>query len=434
MLQSSDYIPLLTTGFNVCFAVYCLFSFSQKKRGRYYLYLALVSLCFSAHLVLIQPYIKQQLNPAFFSLTNSLVQKGVVLFFYLFELSFLNPPPRSYLRYALYTGIVYMCGGVLARLVASGPLSFLHEWYRGGFMYLDIAILLLLIFYLWRKTNYYERLVLYGLLFISLLALATYCGENFYPLADIGLTETMIRQIEISGGFCFFFLAILNREQEVEKEKLKLQTKLLQKEVQLQKDIIAERERISRDMHDGIGAGISALKLQAELLKSKIGKNGPIHNDIDELLHTSEDMSISMRQMMSELTSGRESIDSFANQALIQAKTFLHKTPIQLQYQLDLENKDTVISRHALRELVFCIKEAINNIYKHSHASHVFIAVIQKEKLLWIEIKDDGIGLDAMRQTGSGLHNMRQRMINLGGSFELLPASAGTHLRYTLPV
>jgi two-component system sensor histidine kinase DesK len=434
MLQLKDYIPLLTTGFNVCFAFYCLFSFVQKKRGPYYLYIALVSLCFSAHLLLIQPYIKQQLNPEIFLLTNSLVQKGVVLFFYLFELDFLNPPHKSRLRYGLYIGITYMCLGILARLVADTQLGFLHEWYRAGFMYLDIIILLLLIFYLWQKTRYYEKLILYGLLFISLLALATYCGENFYPLADIGITETLIRQIEISGGFCFFFLAILNREQEVEKEKLQLQTTLLQTELQRQKDIIHERERISRDMHDNIGAGISALKLQAEFLKQKLGNDPLVNRDIEELLNTSEDMNFSMRELMWGLQSHEERLGAFVSKALLQAETFLNKAQIHFDDTVHIENDAAVIPGPVRRELLFSLKEAINNIYKHSQAANVFISVMQIGSTLVVEVKDNGIGLSSARQTGNGLHNMQQRMKNIGGVFEILPVSHGTHLRYTVPI
>jgi len=51
-----------------------------------------------------------------------------------------------------------------------------------------------------------------------------------------------------------------------------------------------------------------------------------------------------------------------------------------------------------------------------------------------VEVKDDGIGLNTMRQTGNGLHNMEQRMKNIGGVFEVLPTSGGTHLRYTVPL
>ena len=47
---------------------------------------------------------------------------------------------------------------------------------------------------------------------------------------------------------------------------------ILEKELEIQKKIQEERERISHDMHDDLGAGISALKLQAEFLKQKINE------------------------------------------------------------------------------------------------------------------------------------------------------------------
>src|ERR1700750_282437 len=58
------------------------------------------------------------------------------------------------------------------------------------------------------------------------------------------------------------------------------QNQLLQKELEKQNSIEQERERISHDMHDDLGAGISALKLQAEFLKQK-AEDDDLQNDID---------------------------------------------------------------------------------------------------------------------------------------------------------
>lgn len=58
-------------------------------------------------------------------------------------------------------------------------------------------------------------------------------------------------------------------------------------------------------MHDDLGAGIYALKLHAEFLKQKV-EEGELKNDIDELLKTSEEKNISIREMVWSLNSGND--------------------------------------------------------------------------------------------------------------------------------
>ena len=77
-------------------------------------------------------------------------------------------------------------------------------------------------------------------------------------------------------------------------------------------------------MHDDLGAGISALKLQAEFLKQK-AENDDLQSDIDELLKTSEEMNISMREMLWSLNSGNDTLGSFIDYAILYTGNFLKK-------------------------------------------------------------------------------------------------------------
>jgi two-component system sensor histidine kinase DesK len=75
-------------------------------------------------------------------------------------------------------------------------------------------------------------------------------------------------------GFIIVVVFVYNKKQLIQQQEIiikesEFQNKLLQKEIERQKSIHLERERISQDMHDDLGAGISAIKLQAEFLKFK---------------------------------------------------------------------------------------------------------------------------------------------------------------------
>jgi signal transduction histidine kinase len=66
------------------------------------------------------------------------------------------------------------------------------------------------------------------------------------------------------------------------------------------------------------------------------------------------------------------------------------------------------------------VKEALNNVLKHSQASHVIINIRVDEKLT-IEISDDGVGInmDKLRKFGNGLQNMKKRMESIEGDFSI---------------
>lgn len=208
------------------------------------------------------------------------------------------------------------------------------------------------------------------------------------------------------------------------------QNQLLQKELEKQKSIEAERERISHDMHDDLGAGISALKLQAEFLKQR-AENDDLKNDIDEILKTSEEMNLSMREMLWSLNSGNDTIGSFVEYAKIYAENFLKKTNILLSTEKKDIILETVITTEQRRNLFLCLKEALNNAYKHSESNQLKLSFIQKDKEFMMKISDNGIGINHEKPEGNGLRNMKRRMQEQNGHCEVTTEN-GTHLFFRI--
>ncbi|WP_228446479.1 sensor histidine kinase [Chryseobacterium shandongense] len=208
------------------------------------------------------------------------------------------------------------------------------------------------------------------------------------------------------------------------------QNQLLQKELEKQKLIEKERERISHDMHDDLGAGISALKLQAEFLKQR-AEDEELKNDIEELLKTSEEMNLSMREMLWSLNSGNDTLGGFIDYAKIYAQNFLKKTNIQLMVEDENVISETVISTEQRRNLFLCLKEALNNAYKHSKSSQIKLSFAQKDKEFIMKISDNGIGIGTNNQEGNGLRNMKRRMKEQNGHCEFTTEN-GTHLFFNI--
>ncbi|RXM51902.1 MULTISPECIES: sensor histidine kinase [unclassified Chryseobacterium] len=235
-------------------------------------------------------------------------------------------------------------------------------------------------------------------------------------------------------AFIILVVLMYNRKQllylkEQQLKESEHQNQLLQKELEQQKSIEKERERISHDMHDDLGAGISALKLQAEFLKYKIEDN-ELQSDIDELLKTSEEMNISMREMLWSLNSGNDTLGSFVDYAILYAGSFLKKTKVVLHPECGNIISQTPMSTEMRRNLFLCLKEAINNVYKHSQANTLKLSFSQNENQFLITIEDNGIGIPDSQSGGNGLRNMKRRMIEVEGECKILSTSSGTKLTF----
>lgn len=232
--------------------------------------------------------------------------------------------------------------------------------------------------------------------------------------------------------FIVLIVVLYNKRQIffIQQQKLREaehQNQLLQKELEKQKVLEQERERISHDMHDDLGAGISALKLQAEFLKQKAGDDD-LQNDIDELLKTSEEMNISMREMLWSLNSGNDTLGSFIDYAVLYTGNFLKKTKITVYSEYEDIILETPISTEMRRNLFLCLKEAVNNVYKHSHANSLKLSFSQEENNFSMKISDNGKGISDENQEGNGLRNMKRRMNELSGECTIMPENPGTRL------
>jgi two-component system sensor histidine kinase DesK len=238
---------------------------------------------------------------------------------------------------------------------------------------------------------------------------------------------------------CFIIMMVfiynkkqLIQQQENQIKESEFQNQLLQKELERQKAIQLERERISQDMHDDLGAGISAIKLQAEFLKYKMPQ-GNYSDDIEAIITTSEEMNLAMREILWSLNSQNDTVRNFIEYTVLYAKRFLDKTAIDLKTDSKITEKETRLSVKARRNLFLAVKEAVHNIYKHSQANEVFIVFEQTEAVLNITITDNGIGLSDTNQKGNGLTNMFMRMEAINGIFEICPAQRGASLLFTYP-
>ena len=233
-------------------------------------------------------------------------------------------------------------------------------------------------------------------------------------------------------------LAYKNRrdiiEQVKERERYKLETE--RKEFEKQMAVMAaqqdERNRISADMHDELGSGVTAIRLMSEIVKTKM-KQAPLP-EIEKISNSANELLGKMNTIIWTMKSSNDTLESLVAYIRAHAIEYFDSTPIDCSvYVKDVP--DVEMTGEKRRNIFLSVKEALNNIMKHSQASRVRIDISVPDYTLVIRIADNGVGInqEKLRRFGNGLNNMKRRMQNIHGDFRI-ESEGGTVLYFELPV
>ena len=198
-----------------------------------------------------------------------------------------------------------------------------------------------------------------------------------------------------------------------------------------------ERQRLASDLHDSVGATLSAAKLQFDHLsknKDKLDELDALFSKTEKLL---EDAYTEVRSMAHIKNSGVLAKNGLlpAIQKLAKNASGTNKLHIDVQeFGLDdrLEN--------SLEITVFrIIQELVTNIIKHANAKEATISVTHHEDSLNIMVEDDGIGFNRLKLSktdeGMGLDSIERRVEHLEGSMEVDSSEGnGTTIVIDIPI
>jgi signal transduction histidine kinase len=224
-----------------------------------------------------------------------------------------------------------------------------------------------------------------------------------------------------------FFLFALTYKNKMEiilstqkEEKLKLETE--RKEMEKQVAVMAakqdERNRISVDMHDELGSGVTAIRLMSEIVKSKM-KDETLP-EIEKISNSANELLNKMNTIIWTMTSSNDTVENLVAYIRSYAVEFFENTSIDCCFVMPASVPHREISGEKRRNIFLSVKEALNNVVKHSQSSEVRINVVVNDRLV-IEIQDDGVGinLEKLRKFGNGLNNMKKRMASIDGEFAI---------------
>jgi two-component system, NarL family, sensor histidine kinase DesK len=217
--------------------------------------------------------------------------------------------------------------------------------------------------------------------------------------------------------------SIYNRNERGElQEKLEDANKRISELVKLE-----ERQRISRDLHDTLGQKLSLIGLKSDLARKLIYKDPEqAKNELKDVQQTARTALNEVRKMVSQMRGIR------VKEEMVRVKQILKAAQIHIV----IEKESTLTDVPLLTEniLSMCLKEAVNNVVRHSSASTCYISIDQSRKGIEIIIRDDGIGNLTKNNLvkGNGLTGMKERLEFVNGSLDIF-SKEGTTLLIKVP-
>ncbi len=217
--------------------------------------------------------------------------------------------------------------------------------------------------------------------------------------------------------------SIYNRKERGQlEEKLEDANKRISELVKME-----ERQRIARDLHDTLGQKLSLIGLKSDLARKLITKDPEqARNELKDVQQTARTALSEVRKMVSSMRGIR------LKDEIQRVKQIL--TAAQIQFKGDEEPTLTNVSLLTENILSMCLKEAVNNVVKHSGAASCTLTIEQSWKGIVMKISDDGAFNrdEKFQYEGHGLLGMKERLEFINGSLELL-TKEGTTLIIRVP-
>ena len=243
---------------------------------------------------------------------------------------------------------------------------------------------------------------LYMFLFLGLLVVSLIVGYLFYM-------QQKMKNIQ------------LQKENELKDALLKIET---------QNKLQEQRLRISRDLHDNIGAQLTFVISSIDNLKFAFANQQPV---MEEKLTR---ISSFTRETISELRDtiwamnkdniSLEDLKSRISNFIDNAKLSSSGIKFSFIYNQDSLG-DTIFSSQDGMNIYRIIQEAINNAIKHAKAKEISVEVSEQSSRILVSIQDNGIGFNLKEmQEGNGLRSMNKRADELKGAIQIKGLNPGT--------
>lgn len=237
--------------------------------------------------------------------------------------------------------------------------------------------------------------------------------------------NNLILGLSVLAVILFMLGYLLFKQQKLKNKQLQKESELKEAlvKIETQNKLQDQRLRISRDLHDNIGAQLTFIISSIDNLKYgfKIA-NQDLSNRLTGISSFTRETIYELRDTIwamnkSEITFEdlQSRISNFIDKADIASKD------IQFQFIIDNSlNAKTTLTSVVGMNIYRIIQEAVNNAIKYSDSKTILVNIKKRDEAIEIEINDNGIGFDkGTVEYGNGINNMKKRAEEIGANLRI---------------
>ena len=203
--------------------------------------------------------------------------------------------------------------------------------------------------------------------------------------------------------------------------------------------LLAERERIARNLHDSViqeiyAASLGLNAIAAKRSSSSAGVEQEENPETEKIRRIADQLSNLIKAIRDEIFDvTQENVGSLERELEQVLLPIISPTPVELSLKIEV---DVIEDRDVMTHLRAVVREAVSNAVRHSHCSHVTLTVRRTDSAhLEVAVVDNGVGVPANLGRRSGLVNIEDRARELGGQARIEPNPAGgTAMYWVVPI
>jgi signal transduction histidine kinase len=199
--------------------------------------------------------------------------------------------------------------------------------------------------------------------------------------------------------------------------------------------VLEDRERIAKELHDGVIQALFAVGMNLQATEAKANDPDAVRTRLSGAV---DSIDMAIRDLRNYIFGLRPGIlaDRQLDQALHQlVDDFEEKSGVVTAIEID--PRVAAQFGNAAAQIVQVVREALSNVARHAQAATCRVTLVRRDGHAVLEIDDDGRGFDPGHGSprGQGLRNMRERVEAMGGTFSIESSPAnGTTVRVELPL
>ncbi|MEO7098637.1 MAG: ATP-binding protein [Luteolibacter sp.] len=182
-----------------------------------------------------------------------------------------------------------------------------------------------------------------------------------------------------------------------------------------------ERVRIAADLHDDLGGGLTQLVILGDASKRAIPQDSAATDTLDRLCNHTRNLVSGMNEAVWLINSQRDNLRDFASYLGKYAESFFSDTSVRCFFDIEKNLPALPCDIGVRRNIFLAVKEALNNILRHSQATEARLSVRQDRNGIRIVVSDNGKGFNPslLDGEGNGLENMKHRAKDAAGTFDI---------------